>query len=63
MLCPLLVEFIRRHTPKKSPLELYDMWEEDFSAVALSDQRIALGRLLDPDFYFRNQGHYTATID
>ena len=39
------------------------MWEADFSAPALSDQSIALERLLDLGFYFRDKGHYLVNIN
>lgn len=57
-----LVEFLKRHLPDEPSIELYGMWEADFSALALSDQRISLERLLSLDFYFRDRGHYTVEM-
>lgn len=54
-----LVKFIRSHLPEQTSFELYGMWEADFSAPALSDQKIGIDRLLDLDFYFRDRGRYT----
>ena len=57
-----LVEFLKRHSPDETSIELYGMWEADFSAPSLSRQRIPLERLLSLDFYFRDRGHYTVEM-
>lgn len=57
-----LVEFIQKHLPGEESIELYGTWEADFSAPALSDQRIPLTRLLEIDFYFRDRGRYVVEI-
>lgn len=58
-----LVAFVQAHLQGASSFELYGMWEADFSAPMLSDQCIALERLLDLGFYFRDRGRYTVEID
>ena len=57
-----LLEFIQRYLLGEPSFELYGIWEGDFSAPALSDQKIPLKRLLALDFYFRDRGHYTVEI-
>jgi hypothetical protein len=57
-----LVEFIQKYLHGEPSFELYGIWETDFSASALSDQRIPLERLLALDFYFRDRGRYVVEI-
>ena len=58
-----LVEFIQTHLSGVDSFELYGRWEGDIEAPALSDQSIAMERLLDLEFYFRDRGHYSVRID
>ena len=58
-----LIAFVKQHLGDQPSCEFYGIWEGDFSAPALSDQAIDLDRLADLEFYFRDRGHYTVTID
>jgi hypothetical protein len=58
-----LVSFIEANFSDQSSVELYGLWEGLSEGSAVSDQTISLDRLLDLDFYFRERGHYSVTLN
>jgi len=46
----------------ESMIELYGLWDGDFSETPKAREEIPLSRILDPDFLFKEQGFYTVEI-
>jgi len=46
----------------ESTIELYGLWDGDFSKTLKARETIPLGRILDPGFLFKEQGFYTVHI-
>jgi hypothetical protein len=55
-----LVDLIRK-TNEKS-VELYGVWDGNFLGPPKARESISLERILDSDFWFKEQGFYTVTI-
>jgi hypothetical protein len=43
-------------------IELYGLWDGDFSETPKARKTIPLGRILDPDFLFKERGFYMVEI-
>jgi len=52
-----LVDLLQR-TGEKT-IELYGIWDGDFAEQPKSREALLLETILDPDFYFKEQGFYT----
>jgi hypothetical protein len=55
-----LVELLRKTSEKA--VELYGVWDGNFAEKPKARETILLERLLDSDFWFKEQGFYTITI-
>jgi hypothetical protein len=56
-----LVELLRESGEKT--IELYGIWDGDFIESPKAQENISVQRILDSDFFFREQGFYTVAID
>lgn len=56
-----LVNLLR--TAGEKIVELYGVWDGDFAKPPQVRQSIPLARLLDADFYFKEQGFYRVSIE
>jgi hypothetical protein len=55
-----LVELLRKTNEKT--VELYGVWDGNFIEPPKARESISIERLLDSDFWFKEQGFYTITI-
>ena len=55
-----LVDILR--SSGETSIELYGMWDGDYSENPKARETISLNRILDPDFFFKEQGFYTVQI-
>ncbi|MGH9569167.1 MAG: hypothetical protein ACRD4F_05990 [Candidatus Angelobacter sp.] len=46
----------------ESAIELYGLWDGDFSETPKAREMIPLSRVLDVDFLFKEQGFYTVNV-
>jgi len=44
-------------------VELYGVWDGDFKNVPQAQENISIDTLLDPDFYFKEQGFYRVQLE
>ena len=58
-----LVKFLREI--QEPSVELYGVWDGDFnfSEAPKVSERISVEQILDPNFYFKEQGFYTVQIE
>jgi hypothetical protein len=56
-----LVELLRESGEKT--IELYGIWDGDFTESPKAQENINVQRILDSDFFFKEQGFYTVSID
>ena len=56
-----LVHLLRATDEKM--IELYGIWDGDFAKLPQAREDIPLTRLLDADFYFKEQGFYKVSIE
>src|SRR5258708_1703125 len=59
--CEALVALMR--TTGDRVVELYGVWDGDFANVPQVQESISVERLLDPDFYFKEQGFYRFCLE
>jgi len=59
--CEALVALLR--TVGDKVVELYGVWDGDFANVPQAQENIAVDRLLDPYFYFKEQGFYKVYLE
>jgi len=59
--CEALVALLR--TTGDKVVELYGVWDGDFANVPQARENISVDRLLDPDFYFKEQGFYKVYLE
>lgn len=57
-----LVKFITENFSDQDSVELYGIWEGLPAKPILSDQTISQSKLLDPHFFFREDGHYMVLL-
>ena len=57
----LLVNLLR--TSGEDMIELYGVWNGDFAEGPLSQEKILVDRILDPDFLFKQGGFYEVRIE
>lgn len=46
----------------ETTVELYGVWDGDFSEVPKAKETISLEQILDGNFYFKEQGFYTVDV-
>ncbi len=56
----VMVELLR-NTGEKS-VELYGVWDGDFAEPPKSREEVAIERILEPSFRFKERGYYRVTI-
>lgn len=56
-----LIELLRESGERT--IELYGVWDGDFTESTKVQERINVQRILDPDFFFKERGFYTVSID
>ena len=59
--CEALVSLLR--TAGDKVVELYGVWDGDFKNVPQAQENISIDTLLDPDFYFKEQGFYRVQLE
>lgn len=59
--CEALVALLRR--TGETEVELYGVWDGDFAKVPQARESISIHGLLDPDFYFKEQGFYKVYLE
>ena len=59
--CEALVALLRATGDKL--VELYGVWDGDFAIVPQAQESISVDRLLEPDFYFKEQGFYKVYLE
>jgi hypothetical protein len=55
-----LVDVLR--SSGEDSIELYGVWDGDVGEIPKARETILLNRILDPDFFFKEQGFYTVQI-
>jgi hypothetical protein len=55
-----LVDLLRESGEKT--IELYGVWDGDFAKAPKAREEVPLQRILDSDFYFKEQGFYTVSL-
>lgn len=58
-----LIAFIRQHFATEPFVELYGCWDGDFAEPLASEIDLALSRVADPVFCFRERGYYKVRLD
>jgi hypothetical protein len=56
-----LVDLLKQSNEKT--IELYGLWDGNFLELPKVRESISLERILDPDFWFKEQGFYVVTIE
>ena len=59
--CEALVALLR--TTGDKVVELYGVWDGDFANGPQAQENISVDRLIDPDFYFKEQGFYKVYLE
>lgn len=59
--CEALVALLQ--TTGDKVVELYGVWDGDFAKVPQAQENIPVDGLLDPDFYFKEQGFYKVCLE
>jgi hypothetical protein len=59
--CKALVALLR--TTGEKLIELYGVWDGNFAVVPKARETISIDRLLDPDFYFKEEGFYEVYLE
>ena len=60
-ICQALADLLR--TARDTVIELYGVWDGDFSVSPESREDIPISRLNDPDFRFKERGFYNVSVE
>lgn len=59
--CEALVSLLR--TTGDKVVELYRVWDGDFTDVPQAQENISIDTFLEPDLYFKGQGFYRVHLE